>query len=151
MKSPPLDESLGFLIYRTHTLGVSVLRKMLQAEGLDVTPEQLSVMGRIWEQEGANQNRLAEKAFKDRHTTTRILSLLQKKGFIERKPDEGDSRAYRLFLTRAGRDVLAKAAPVVMRHWKKRQEGLSRDDIAALRRILGRIADNLEDQLSKLC
>lgn len=150
MKRILLDETLGFLIYRVHIQGVAALRKALQAGGLDVTPEQLSVLGRIWEREGINQNQLAQKVFKDRHNMTRILVLLEKKGHIERRPDVNDNRAYRLYLSDSGRSLLEKAAPVVLRHWKQRVEGLTPEDITSLKKILTHLSGNLEKVLARL-
>ncbi|HPI92005.1 MAG TPA: MarR family transcriptional regulator [Deltaproteobacteria bacterium] len=150
MKKLSLDESLSFLIYRVHIQGVAVLRRVLHAGGLDVTPEQLGVLARIREQEGVNQNRLAQKVYKDRPNMTRILTLLEKKGYIDRSPDENDNRAYSLYLSETGRAILKKAAPIVLNYWEKRIEGLSREDIAALRRILAHISDNLEGILARI-
>lgn len=149
MNTLPLDESLSFLIYRVHIQGIAALRRALQAGGLEVTPEQLSVMARIREQGGMNQNQLAQKMYKDRPNMTRILVLLEKKGCIERRPDENDSRAYCLYLSETGRAILKKAAPIVLNHWGKRIEGLSPEDIAALRRILNHISGNLEGILAR--
>lgn len=148
LMSISLDERIGFLIYRVHTRGVAALRRALQVEGYDITPEQLSVMARLREQEGMNQNQLAEKVFKDRHNMTRMLNLLEKKGFVERRPDESDNRAYRLYLTDTGLDTLKKAAPVYIRHWKKQLEGLNKEDIESLRSILRHISNNQEKILS---
>ena len=142
-----LDERIGFLIYRVHTRGVASLRRALQVEGYDITPEQLSVLARIRDREGINQNQLAEKVFKDRHNITRILNLLEKKGHVERRPDESDNRAYRLYLSENGRATLKKAAPVYIKHWKKQLEGLSAEDIEALRKILRHISNNQEKAL----
>lgn len=150
MSNKNIDESPGFWIYRVHMLGTAALRKALQAKGHDVTPEQLTVMARLFEQEGMNQSQLGEKVLKDRHNMTRILNLLEKKGLIERRPDGNDKRAYRLYLTENGRSVLRKAAPVVRIHWEKRIEGLSQEDLRGLRRILGHMSENLLKSLSKL-
>ena len=81
---------------------------------------------------------------------TRILSLLEKKGLIERRPDETDSRAYRLYISDAGRDILKNVRPLYINHWREQVEGLNKEDIEALRRILGHISDNLENMISRL-
>ena len=146
----PLDERIGFLIYRAHTLGIVTLRRALQAGGHDITPEQLSVLARIREQEGMNQSQLAQKVFKDRHNITRILGLLEKKGLVQRRPDQSDNRAYRLYLSEVGRTTLEKVTPIYINHWREQLSGLSREDIAVLRRILGHISNNLEKVLSRL-
>ncbi|HPJ95548.1 MAG TPA: MarR family transcriptional regulator, partial [Deltaproteobacteria bacterium] len=146
----PFDKRLGFLIYRAHTRGVVAFKRTLQAKGYDITPEQLSVLAWLRQQEGMNQSQLGEKVFKDRHNMTRILGLLEKKGLIDRRPDETDSRAYRLYLSDAGRDILKNLRPIYINHWREQVEGLNKEDIETLRRILGHISDNLENMISRL-
>ena len=112
VKSYSLDESLGFWVYRIHTQGTNALRRAFQAAGYDLTPEQWGLLARLREAEGSNQTQLGEKMLKDRHNITRILNLLEKRGYIERRPDEADKRIYRVFLTKSGRAVQEKLTPM---------------------------------------
>lgn len=138
------------MVYRIHIRGMVALRRALQAKGFDITPEQLNVLAWLVEQDGMNQSQLGEKILKDRHNMTRILGLLEKKGLVQRCPDENDSRAYRLYLSDAGRAVLREVKPLYINHWREQLDGLSREDIETLRRILEHISDNLEKMLSRL-
>ena len=126
----PFDESPSLWLYRAHTQGVAALRKDFLAAGFDLTPEQWAIMTRIRGAEGHNINR--------------IINILEKRGYTERRPDEGDKRAYRLFLTEAGMDTLKKSTPIVLRHFEKRFRGISAGDLSALRRILEHIVKNIE-------
>jgi DNA-binding MarR family transcriptional regulator len=140
----PFDESPSLWLYRAHTQGVAALRKDFLAAGFDLTPEQWAIMTRIRGAEGLSQSQLGEKTFKDRHNINRIINILEKRGYTERRPDEDDKRAYRLFLTRSGMDTLKKSTPIVLKHFKKRFGGISDGDLAALRRILEHIVKNIE-------
>lgn len=146
-KKPPYRETLSFLIYRAYIQGLAQQRRALQKEGFDVTPEQLSVMVRLRECEGTNQRQLGEKTFKDRPNMTRIVRLLVQKGLIERRADEKNRKANLLFLTDAGREILERIAPIVLRTWKSRYAGLSPEEIESFRKILKRIVENIERQL----
>ena len=130
-----------------HTQGVAALRRSFQAAGYDLTPEQWSLMVRLREHEGMNQRQLGEKAYKDRHNTTRILNQLHKRGYIERRPDNSDKRAYNLFLTKAGRTVQEALTPVVLNHYACAFKGLTNKDLRNMVRILGHIVNNLDEQL----
>ncbi len=90
-----------------------------------------------------------EISFKDRPNITRILRLLKKKGFIETRPDESNKKANLLFLTKSGKDMLVKSAPVVSNSWDKRYAGISPEEDRILRKILKHIIGNIEDQLYK--
>ena len=143
-KPDPLDESLGFWVYRVHIQGTNALRRAFQAAGYDVTPEQWSVLARLREREGANQTQLGEKTLKDRHNITRILNLLEKRGYIERRTDETDKRVCHIFLTKAGRAVLEKLTPIVLNHRRLSFKGLGTEDRQAMRNLLERIVKNIE-------
>ncbi len=138
-------ESPSFWIYRAYIEGVAALRKSFLAAGVDLTPEQWGIMARIGDEEGLSQSKLGEKAFKDRHTINRIINILEKNGYIERRPDEYDKRAYKLFLTASGMKTLKKSTPVVLQHLKKRFKGITAEDLAALNRILKHIVTNIEE------
>lgn len=149
MKTTPYEDSLSFLFNRVHMLSLALLRRDLQKKQGDVTPEQLHLMSRIRERGGINQKQLGELTFKDRPNITRIVRLLKKKGFIETRPDEGNKKANLLFLTEAGKDIMARCTPVVSNNWDRRYEGLSAEETMALRKILLHIINNIEDQLGK--
>jgi MarR family transcriptional regulator, organic hydroperoxide resistance regulator len=140
----PLDDSLSFWVYRAYTQGLTVLRRTFQASGYDLTPEQYGALARINEKEGINQSQLGERMLKDRHNMTRILGLLEKRGYIERRADEADKRIYRIFLTEAGRNIRERLTPVVVSHLNQTYEGLSEEEVLTMRRILERIVGNLE-------
>lgn len=147
LKPYSLDESLGFWVYRVHTQGTNALRRALQAAGYDVTPEQWVVLAWLREHEGVSQTQLGEKTLKDRHNITRILNLLEKRGYVERRADEADKRVYRIFLTEAGRAAQEELAPIVLNHRKLTFKGLGPEDRQTMRNLLERIVKNIEKRL----
>ena len=112
----PLDSSPGFLIYKTAAMMKAELARASHSAGFAITPEQWTVLSRLWESEGESQTVLAERTSKDRHNITRILDLLKKNGLVSREPDPKDSRSRRIFLTDEGRALKEKLIPIVKRH-----------------------------------
>ncbi len=149
-KNALLYEALGFWIYRLYNQGSNLLRKTFLTEGYDLTPEQWGVLTRLREEEGLNQSQLGEKTFKDRHNITRILNLLERQGCIERRADKADKRVYRLFLTKTGQDVQEKLGATVLTHREALFEGLSREDIQAMQRIVEHIVKNVERRVEAI-
>jgi len=137
-------EPLGFWLYRAHTQASNLLRRTFQAHGYDLTPEQWGVLAGVHHAEGVNQSQLGENTFKDRHNITRILVLLEKRGLVERRIDMDDRRAYRVFLTDAGRKEQEKLQGLVKGHQEALFEGLKPEDLAGLRRIFEHIVRNIE-------
>ncbi len=143
MRLFPRKESPGFLIRRTATLLKTGLREAFQEHGMDVTPEQWSVLGSLWEKEGVHQSRLAEKTHKDRHNITRILDLLERRGLILRKADENDKRCQRVYLTEAGKELERTLVPIATEFLQYAFRGLTQKQVSMLKDILGHITGNL--------
>jgi len=138
-----LDDSLGFLLYRSHIQISAALRQAFQDAGYDLTPEQWAVLLRLREQEGLNQSKLGEKTYKDRHNITRILKQLDKRGYIEKRHIENDKRAFHIYLSPAGRNLLKELKPVVLKHRKRLCGGFSKDDLLKISDYLSHIVNNL--------
>jgi DNA-binding MarR family transcriptional regulator len=140
-----LDESLGFWLYRSHIQVSGSLRQTFQDAGYDITPEQWAVLLRLQEKEGLNQSQLGEKTYKDRHNITRILKLLDKRGYIEKRHDKNDKRAFQIYLAPAGRNLIKKLKSVVLNHRNRVGKGFTKDDLLKIHNYLGHIVDNLRN------
>jgi len=138
-----LDDSYGYLINLEAQRLKYELHQTFQAKGYDVTPEQWAVLNRLWEQDGLSQVDLAERTFKDKPGTTRILNLLEKKGIVVRRPDESDGRVLRVFLTRIGKDLKDKLIPCAQEVLAKSGKNLSKEELVQFKLTLNQILRNL--------
>jgi DNA-binding MarR family transcriptional regulator len=139
-----LNDSYGYLINLAAQRLKHELHRMFQAKGYDVTPEQWAVLNRLWEQDGLSQVDLAERTFKDKPGTTRILNLLEKKRIVMRRPDKSDGRVLRVFLTKAGKDLKDKLIPCAEEVLAKSGKNLTKEELAQFKMTLRRILGNLE-------
>ena len=139
-----LDDSHGYLINLAAQRLKNELHQAFQTKGYDVTPEQWAVLNRLWQQDGLSQVELAERTFKDKPGTTRILNLLEKKKIVIRQPDENDGRVLRVFLTKAGRDLKEKLIPCAEEVLAKSGKNLTKEQLAQFRDTLHQMLDNLE-------
>lgn len=114
---------------------------MLEPYGL--YPGQDLVLMQLWDEEGITQICLAERTGVDASTMTKTLQRLERRGFVERRADPDDTRATRVFLTPAGRDLETAIAA----QWEQLEErtlaGFSLDERTFLRRLLRRVEDNI--------
>lgn len=58
--------------------------------------------------EGICQNRISEQIGNDKAMSARIIAKLIKLGYVVRKEDKNDSRAYKLYLTEKAKQVIPK-------------------------------------------
>lgn len=74
---------------------------------MELTASQGHIMGYLAHREQAPCSRDIEEAFRMSHpTVSGLLSRLEKKGFIEFRPDESDRRCKRIFILPKGRECL---------------------------------------------
>ena len=73
---------------------------------LGMTRAQWLVLSRVQRSQGIKQSELAEMCDLQPITLTRLIDRLCENGLIERRPDPGDRRVKRLFLTPAAEPVL---------------------------------------------
>jgi MarR family transcriptional regulator for hemolysin len=76
-------------------------------------------------------------------TMTRHLDGLERAGLVERQRDPVDRRAVQVQLTRAGHALHGRLLKAVIAFNQQLRTGLSNDDIQTLRRVLGRLRENV--------
>lgn len=121
------------------------LRKFKE-NNVDLTPEQWVIIDKLSAQNGLSQNDLANQSFKDAPTTSRILDLLAKKGYIERKKGESDRRSFKVFLTKEGKETHDRGLPIVQELRAKGWNGLNDADYEAFLRIMDKIFNNFPSE-----
>ncbi|MDP6515691.1 MAG: MarR family transcriptional regulator [Alphaproteobacteria bacterium] len=106
MDQKELDRSIGFLAHDVSRL----LRRNFdrRAKTLGLTRSQWRVLLHLQRTEGINQAGLADILEVEPITLTRLLDRLNEAGWVERRADPNDRRAWRLYLT-------PKTAPVLER------------------------------------
>ncbi len=137
-------KKIGYYLERTSRL---VKLRYLQAFaklGLDITPEQWVMLDSLYQRNGQSQTELAGDSYKNAPTVSRIIDLLEKKGFVERQRFENDRRRYKIFLTDAGKAVVEKVQPSVSSLRAQSWDNLSDEDYTHFLRIINQVFDNLK-------
>jgi MarR family transcriptional regulator, organic hydroperoxide resistance regulator len=137
-----LNKSLGFLLSKTNASMRIYFNKAIKENGLDATAEQWGLLNIIHEFPGIIQSNIAEKSMKDRTNITRMLDVLEKNRFIERKSDKDDRRLYRIYITDKGESLLKSLIPVAMSVNEKASYGLNKNELKIFIEILYKIYKN---------
>lgn len=90
-----------------------VLQESFKANHLDLSKEQMVVLKKLDENDGINQNELAFLTLRNKSTLTRLLTKMERKGYILRQQSAIDKRVNNVFLTELGKDMYVMAKPVV--------------------------------------
>jgi len=138
---PALDPGAlpGLLGYRLRLAQQAVFRDFAgSVHGL--SPGRIGLLVLIDANPGVTQSRLAEAARRDRSTMVGVLDQLEARGLIERRRGK-DRRTNSLWLTRAGRALLARALKSIAAHERRIAARLSGAERRLLLDLLGRIAE----------
>ena len=138
------DPVFGFLVHDISRL----LRKRFDRRARDIglTKSQWIVLAHLARHEGIHQGGLAEILELEPATLARHLDRLEDTGWIERRPDPSDRRAWRLHLTAKATPVLEKMGGLVEVTTQEALAGLSRDERERLQSYLLTIRANLADR-----
>ncbi|KYG07352.1 hypothetical protein BE21_29785 [Sorangium cellulosum] len=137
-----IDRSLGFLLNRAASAMRLALEDRLRP--YDLTAPQWAVLERLAEDEGQTMSSLGLSLGFDRPTTTGVVKRLEMKGLVERMADASDGRVVRLALSERGRAQVSELPPLAAEVNRKAAHGLSRDERAALERLLLRVIANMK-------
>ncbi len=133
--------NVGFLLHDVSRLMRASFDQRAQALGL--TRAQWRVLVHLAPRQGINQSALADILELDAVTMGRHVDRLERDGWLERRPDPGDRRAWRLHLTEAAQPTLDRMERIATEMQAAALEGLSPPERERLVDMLARIKANL--------
>ena len=119
-------------------------QKKLKENGYTITVDQWLIIKVLLENPGIPQISLAEKVFKDNASVTRIINLLVKAKYLDRKTNPKDRRTSILKVTLNGEEIIYKVQDLVLQNRKNAQNGISIEDLENLNRTLKKIILNCQ-------
>jgi len=97
----------------------------------------------LWETDGLTQSELSEQAGVMEPTTFAALKAMEKRGYIVRKKTPDDRKKIFIHLTQTGRALKAALVPHALDINRIAVKGASAAEIAATRKVLLRMIENL--------
>jgi DNA-binding MarR family transcriptional regulator len=134
-------QAVGFAL---STVGFAVgmrFRERLAPIGLE--PRDFALMRALDAREGVSQQALGEQLQIPPSRMVAFIDALSERGLLERRPHPSDRRAHALYLTPAGRKLLAKGMAAASQFDSELCAGLSKTDRARLLELLGKVREQL--------
>lgn len=96
----------------------------------------------LYQNDGINQEELAEILSIDKGTTARAIKKLEEEGFIRREKDEKDKRAYKVYITNKAKDIKDEVY-TILREWEEILLcNLSKEEIIVIKSLLKKISSS---------
>ena len=139
--NPSANNSLFYLLHDA----TRQLRKHFdrRATRLALTRPQWRALKATSRQEGLSQTELADLLDMEPIPVARVIDRLEKTGFVERRADPADRRAWRLHLTPRAHGVVDDMEQISSELFRQAQRGISAADMKAMMAMLTRMKDNL--------
>lgn len=98
----------------------------------------------LYHREGLRQTELAESLDMEPIAVGRVIDRLQAAGFVERRPDPRDRRAWRLYITEQARVIVSDMELIARDLRKDATVGVEYDELRQALGVLNRIKENLQ-------
>ncbi|WP_229683139.1 MarR family winged helix-turn-helix transcriptional regulator [Virgibacillus oceani] len=136
-----LDDNVGILIHNADLTITSCVRKHL--EPFNLAPEQNLIMMMLWNQDGISPNEIVLRLNKDKANIARMITSLEKKGFIKKVSDPIDKRTFKVHLTDEGKQLANLVLPAQQKIRETLTKGMSREEINELQKLITKIIHNV--------
>ena len=136
------DISFGFLLSDVTLL----FRKHFdrRAVKFGLTRAQWRATKMLYHREGLRQNELAEFLEMEPIAVGRVIDRLQAAGFVERRPDPKDRRAWRLYVTDQAKVIVGDMEVIARELRRDATRGIDHDALKSALAVINQIKENLQ-------
>ncbi len=110
---------------------------------VELEPRQFALLRRVAIHEGGSQQAMGERLGIPPSRMVALVDELERRKLIERQPSPSDRRAHALYLTPAGKRLLAKATELAASYEREITQDLDADERALLLEQLDRVAQRV--------
>ncbi len=141
------DIDIGLEITLTASVYRATGQKTLKEHGCnDITREQLGILLLLSIQGELYQTQIANILGKDRPNITRMIDVLETKGFIKREKDLSNRRILIVRLTEKGSQLAESFKPLIERMNATQYKGMSDEEILILVKLLRKVRKNIIEE-----
>lgn len=134
----PLQALFARITHLYFCEGVRMLRAM------DVHPKQVPILYFLRENKGLSQNEISKRMNIKPPTVAVSIKRLEKRGIIERRPDETDHRISRVYLTPKGLKLSEDVRKRIDQSENVMFKGFSEAELCLMRRFFNQIIENFK-------
>ena len=121
------------------------LTSNFRKRGIEITPEQWTVLLFLWEKDGVTQQELCNATFRDKPNMTRLIDNMERKHWVVRISDKNDRRINLIHLTKDGRELEAAARPIANQTLMEALRGVKLEEVKFGQALLQKIFSNIRE------
>jgi DNA-binding MarR family transcriptional regulator len=143
-----MDRTEGFGVYLDRTLKKvqSTFLSAFAENNIDLTIEQWVILRRVHLLgTDASQAEISNTNFRNRATTSRVISGLCKKGFLKKLRFRDDQKRFKLSMTPEGQQLMQRVMPLIRDIRTMSIENISEDEFDIFLKVLDQIWENYDN------
>ena len=133
-----IDQQLVFAILNGK-VSTAINRKLsrnFRQNGIEITPEQWTILLSLWEKDGITQQDLCNATFKDKPSMTRLIDNMEKQHLVVRISDKKDKRTNLVYLTKTGRELESQSFKIAISTLHEALQGISVEEMKIGQEVL---------------
>ncbi len=111
------------------------LSRNFRQNGLEITPEQWTVLIFLWEKDGVTQQELCNATFKDKPSMTRLIDNMERQHLVVRISDKKDRRTNLIHLTKDGKELEERARVIANQTLKEALKGITIEEFSVSQEV----------------
>ena len=142
-----IDQQLVFAILNGK-VSTAINRKLsrnFRQNGIEITPEQWTILLSLWEKDGITQQDLCNATFKDKPSMTRLIDNMEKQHLVVRISDKKDKRTNLVYLTKTGKELESQSFKIAISTLHEALQGISVEELKIGQEVLRKIFTNTKD------
>ncbi|MBW2608750.1 MAG: MarR family transcriptional regulator [Deltaproteobacteria bacterium] len=139
-----LANNIGSLMSRTLLRMKLELQRRFNENGYPLTTDHWGILQVLFKEDGLSQIELAKALAKDTPNITRMLDVMEKNGFIDRRPDPDDRRKHLIIKTNKAVKMKKELFLISSSAQDKIFNNISKNDLKKFKDMMERMYANLE-------
>ncbi len=121
------------------------LYRNFRQNGLEISPEQWTVLLFLWKKDGVTQQELCNATFKDKPSMTRLIDNMERQHLVVRISDKNDRRTNLIYLTKTGKELEKNAGEIVDITLHEALNGVTLEELKIGQEVLKKIFINTQN------
>lgn len=143
-ESIDVQKEFAHINSQVHIAFRQFLQQKLKEHKIDLTFEMLQIMKYLWENDGTNQQEIANATLKDKASLTCLIDNLTRRDLVYRQEDASDRRNKLIFLTDQGWQLRTVVLPWVKDMYETAKADIPACEFTKTMQILRKVIANLK-------
>ena len=125
------DENLGIHLFKAYFSIYKYLKKTFSDHQIEnMNPTRLGILLALADQDGVIMSKLGQRLFLEKSTMTGVIDKMEADGLVERRSDQTDRRALRIYLTPKAKRLNERILKIIDKAYQDLRGHLTPQDLA---------------------